>query len=372
MLINTSKLPPLLETVSGIFMMSVHPENEFSLRKDPFFVTQQIAGLVQTFHISFARTLRAHLLFHIFFISIGIVELFLSFIFFNFFIAHSLLAFALALFFLTAFSYCILRLYCQTRKPEQLKELKNTFSDACKELLDYQPGISDCHIALAEALCRLSSSLNGKEHSLGILPKLFSFFTPYAEPFSGWIYGQDVFSIQEMILNAAIREQIQLVKCDATSLDAHTGLANAYILLSQLYMSHLPGREDENEEKRWKPSKLHSEEIKHKFQINAQRAIEEFKILSIYAPNDPWWHEQLAYSYCDLEMPLEAIAEYELILQFNPRNSEILHKLGVLYFRLGRNAQGLQTYEKLKRSNYKKAEMLIAEYGAYTSIKGTY
>lgn len=348
-------------------MISVHPEGEFNLRKDPFFVNQQIVGLVQTFHSSFERILRTHLFFHLFFVAIGILELLLSIIFFNFFVTHSLLAFALALIFLTAFSYCILRLYCQTRKPEQLKELKNSFSEASKELLEYQKGNSECHLAQADTLSRLSQSLNGKGCSIYTLPKLFFFLSPYMEQLSSWIHWQDVFSIQEMILTDAVKEQIQLVKCDATSLDAHTGLANAYILLSQLYMPQASEESDESEEKPWKPSKRHSEEIKHKFKINAQRAIEEFKILSIYAPNDPWWHEQLAYSYCDLQMPLEAIAEYELILKFNPGNSEILYKLGVLYFRLGKNAQGLQTYEQLKRSHYKKAEMLISEYGAYSA-----
>lgn len=356
-------------------MMSVHPEGEFSLRKDPFFVNQQIARLVQTFHISFERILRTHLFFHVFFISIGLLELFFSIIFFSFLVAHSLLAFALALLFLTAFSYCILRLYCQTRKPEQLKELKNSFSEASKKLLDYQKGISESHIALADTYSRLEQSLNGKEYTLYALPKLFSSLTPYIEQLSCWIHLQDVFSMQEMALSAGIEEQIQLVKCDATSLEAHTSLANAYILLSQLYMYHINEEDDGEEEKRWKPVKRHSDEIKNKFRINAERAIEEFKILSIYAPNDPWWHEQLAYSYCDLQMPLEAISEYELILKFNPNNSEILYRLGVLYFRLGRNAQGLQTYEQLKRSHYKKAEMLIAEYGAYASSthsKGIY
>jgi tetratricopeptide (TPR) repeat protein len=352
-------------------MMSVHPEGEFNLRNDPFFVNQQIARLVQTFHSSFERILRTHLFFHVFFISIGILELLLFIIFFNFFVAHSLLAFALALIFLTTFSYCILRLYCQTRKPEQLKELKNLFLETSKELLEYQKGNSECHLALADTLCRLSESLDGKENSLYTLPKIFSTFSPYMDHLSGWLHWQDVYNIQEMVLSAAVEEQIQQVKCDATSLDAHTGLANTYILLSQLYMSHTSAGTEESEEKHWKPSKRQEEEIKHKFKLNAQRAIEEFKILSIYAPNDPWWHEQLAYSYCDLQMPLEAIAEYELILKFNPGNSEILYKLGVLYFKLGRNAQGLKIYEQLKRSHYKKAEMLIAEYGAYAPSSHT-
>jgi hypothetical protein len=35
----------------------------------------------------------------------------------------------------------------------------------------------------------------------------------------------------------------------------------------------------------------------------------------------------------------------------------------VLYFQQGRNAAGLEVYEELKRSNYKKAESLISFYG---------
>lgn len=349
-------------------MMSIHPEGEFDLRKDPFLANQQIAALIQTFHKEFERILRTHLFFHLFFISLGCLELFFSIIFFKFLVSHSLLAFALALFFLTSFSYCILRLYFQTRKPEQLKDLKNHFIESSKELLEYQKGIHECHIALNEALCRLSQSLKGKEYTFFRLPKLLKSIESYVEQLSSWLYWYDIFHMQEMALNAAVEEQIQLVKYDATSLDSHTGLANAYILLSQLYMPYISGNDpSEDEEKHWKPSLKHIEELKFKFKINSERAIEEFKILSIYAPNDPWWHEQLAYSYCELKMPLEAIAEYELILKFNPSNSEILYRLGILYFRLGRNAQGLQTYEQLKHSHYKKAEMLILEYGAYTS-----
>lgn len=356
-------------------MMSVHPEGEFNLGKDPFFVTRQVAELIQTFHESFERILRTHLFFHIFFIGLGILEFFLSLVFFNFLVAHSLLAFALALIFLTIFSYCILRLYCQTRKPEQLKELKTGFTLAAKELLDYQSGNHECHLALTDAYCRLYESLKDKELSLYALPKLLSSLIPYSERLSGFVHWLDVFTIREMILYAAVDEQIRSVKCDATSLEAHTGLANTYILLSQLYMSHMNEGDDKGEEKRRGLSEVQKEEIRHKFQINARLAIEEFKILSFYSPNDPWWHEQLAYSYCDLQMPLEAIAEYETILRFNPGNPEILYRLGVLYFRLGRNAQGLRTYEQLKHSHYKKAELLIAEYGAFTSsahAKGMY
>jgi len=100
----------------------------------------------------------------------------------------------------------------------------------------------------------------------------------------------------------------------------------------------------------------------------AERAIEEFKVLNDYAPNDPWVHAQLAYSYHDLQMPKEEIKEYETILKLNPGDRDTLYKLGLLYFQEGMNAQGLRIYEELKRSHYKKAESLMENYGSYNPL----
>lgn len=345
-------------------MMIMQPEGESHQRKDPFLVNEQVAKLIRNFHFQFDRMVRAHLFFHSFFAAIGILELILLVAFFPFLSSNSLVAFALALLFLTGFCYFILRLYSQTRKPEQLKELKQSFTGAAKEILDYQTGMADSHIALGDIYCRLAHNFQGKESTFYRPKKAFRWLTPHLERLSSAMHWQDVFSMQEMLLIGAIEEQIQFVKCEATSLEAHTALANAYVLLSSLYM-HPHGLEEEEDEKRWNPSKPIKEDLKQKFRLTAERAVEEFKILSNYAPNDPWVHEQLAYSYIDLQMPFEAILEYEQMLKLNPHDSEALYRLGVLYFRHGRNAQGLQIYEQLRRTHYKKAEMLINLYGAY-------
>lgn len=360
--INTNKASILLQS-PGIFMMIMQPDGETIHGKDPFLVNKQIAKLIRAFHPQFERVVRAHFYFHLFFLCLGVLELLFIGLFFNYLIENALLASALALLFLTFFSYIILRMYCQTRKPEQLKDLKNRFSGAVKEVLEYQPGEAECHMAVADTYSQLAQSFSGKEYGLYRPRRWLAKLAPALEKLSFRMHWQDVFIIREMALCAAVEEQIQLVKCEPTSLEAHTALANAYILLSGLYTDQR-GQEDE-EEKRFTPSKQHTEELNRKFRESAERAIEEFKILCNYAPNDPWVHEQLAYSYCDLQMPLEAIAEYELILKFNPGDPEILYRLGTLYFRLGRNAQGLQVYEQLRRMHYKKAELLIADYGAY-------
>lgn len=345
-------------------MMIAQPEGESHLRKDHFYVNEQIAQLIQAFQSRFEKMICAHLFFHVIFLSLGFIELISFSFFFHFLSEQSLIAFALALLFLTAFSYFILRLYCQTRKPEQFKELKNIFTNEIKKILDYEESIPECHLSLADTLCRLAQNLEGTEYHLYQLPKPFSYFNPYLEKISCWNHQHDVYEMQEIALNAAVEEQIKLIKCDATSLEAHTALANVYILLSALHMD--PSRQADDEDRRWQPSKYHSDILQQKFRAAAESAIEEFKILCDYAPNDPWVHSQLAYSYSELNMPLEAISEYEYILKLNPGDSETLYKLGVLYFQLGRNALGLQTYEQLKRTNYKKASRLIAHYGAYT------
>ncbi|MBA3237160.1 MAG: hypothetical protein H0T62_02270 [Parachlamydiaceae bacterium] len=345
-------------------MMIIQPEGESHLKKKPFFVSEQLSKLIDDFQIKFTKMMWPYAFFHLFFLTLGLFELTFFAFFFTFLSEHSLGAFALSLIFLTAFSYFILRLYYQTRKPEQLKELKKKFALKAKEILDYQEGNSECHAALADAFCRLAQSLNGREHCFYKAPKLFSRLNTTVEKISYWAHWNDVYNMKEMALNAAVEEYIKSVKCEATSLEAHTALANAYILLTSLYINP-QGQEDEDE-KRLAPSSIHSTAIQQKFRVAAEKAIEEFKILRDYSPNDPWIHEQLAYSYCDLHMPSEAIAEYEQILLLNPGDTEMLYKLGVLYFQSGRTAQGLHVYEQLKSSHYKKAEMLISHYGAYS------
>ena len=133
------------------------------------------------------------------------------------------------------------------------------------------------------------------------------------------------------------------------------------LMLSGLYVD--PRKLDGYDEENAIPSKKYDEKFEKKFRMTAEKAIEEFKILSQYAPNDPWIHAQLAYSYHDLQMPLEEIQQYETIQKLNPDDKDNLYKLGVLYFQQGMNAKGLKVYEELKKAHYKKAENLIKHYG---------
>ena len=323
-----------------------------------------IQQLISPLLPQFDQILRSYVLFNIFFFSLGFVEVLLLLLFFTFLTQSAILAFSLAVVFLTFFSYFILRLYYQAQKPEQLHEFRERYLRACKSILHYQEGSPEHYMGLANAAGKLSDALAGREYALFQLPAFLSFAQPYIERFSYWYHWQDVHQMRELLLKSAVAENIKLVKHDPTSLEAHASLANAYILMSALYAP--PNHNEKTDEEQWLPDEAFSEESKKKFRWTAERAVEEFKIINDFAPDDPWVHAQLAYSYHDLQMPLEEIKEYEILLKLDPEDPDTLLRLGILYFQQGMNAKGLCMYEELKTLDERKSEELLKFYGAYS------
>jgi hypothetical protein len=313
----------------------------------------------------FRKILKSYVTFNLCFLTLILGQIFYLTFHLSFFIQSFILAIHLALIFATVFSYFTLRLYFQTKKTEKCFRLKQEFIESCKNYLNYQQGDPEHHVSLASACCKLAADLHGLEYQVLSLPTFLHVLSPSFAKLSCWCYWRDVHFMKEILLQASVEEQIKLVRAEPTNLEAHAGLANAYVMLSGLYVDPkaIEGLDDD----KWIPPNKYNDSFKQKFRVIAERAIEEFKILSDYAPHDPWVHAQLAYSYRDLQMPLEEIKEYETILHLCPEDKDILFKLGKLYFEQGFNAKGLQVYETLKKSNYKKAENLIQFYGAYTS-----
>lgn len=325
-------------------------------------LNEQINHLIESILPQFEKNMKSFVTFNIAYLTLGFVEIFLLVIFFAFLAKSAILAFSLAFVFLTFFSYFILRVYFQSKKPEQLIEIREKFIRSCKALLNYQEGIPEHHIALSKACCRFADSLHGREYDFYTVPKWLNTYQMPIEKFSCWWHWNDIHRMKEMLLMASVEENIKLVKCEPTSLQVHAALANAYVMLSQLYVD--PRKAEDYVEDQWVAPDRYSPAMEAKFRKTAEKAIEEFKILHHYAPQDPWVHAQLAYSYHDLKMPKEEIKEYENILRINPDDKETLYKLGTLYFQQGMNAQGLRIFEELKKSNPKKAEGLIKSYGS--------
>lgn len=335
-------------------------QNTFAM-DDKTLYQDQLNKVFDPIFYEFDGVLKRYVAFNLFFLGLCAGEMILMFFFFALLAQSLVLALSLAGIFFTFFAYFTLRIYFQTKKPEQLKIINERYVSACKALLSYQDGSVEHAIALASACCKLANRFHAREYNLYRLPSWLGFLNPWLEKFSCWWHWEDIHYIKEQLLQEAVDEHIKIVKSQPTSLEAHASLANAYVMLSGLYID--PRKMEGYEDDLWIPENKYGEDFQEKFRAIAVRAIEEFKILSEYAPDDPWVHSQLAYSYHDLQMPLEEIKEYETIQKLVPDDRDNLYKLGVLYFQQGYNAKGLRVYEELKKGHYKKAESLIKYYG---------
>jgi tetratricopeptide (TPR) repeat protein len=341
-------------------MTTTYVKDPLLLHTDSFFKNEQIIKIIQPILPQFDRLIRTHLIFNMLFLVSIAAESLLLLVFFTNLVRSSFLAIGIALLFLTVFSYIIFRIYFQAAKPEQLLQLKNQFVTNFKTLFHYQEGIPEHHLALAVSCTRLSDMLAGKEDSYYRPPSWLNFLTPSLEKFSVWWHWQDLLKMRELFLKASIEEHIKLIRIEPTNMEFHTALANAYVMLSTLYASQC--KQLGASENSWMGRQHYADELEIKFRQISEKAIEELKIINEYSPNDPWIHLQLAYSYHDLNLPLEEIREYENILRINPSDMEALYKLGTLYFQQGMNAKGLKIYEELKRMHHKKADSLLKFY----------
>ncbi len=321
-------------------LMSIQPDSETEF--DDTFFQRNLPQYYRVVLKEFRRTTHSFVTFNLLFGCLFFIEIALFFSSLPFLSKSALFAFALGGIFLTGFTYFVLLFYYQAKKPEQLCALKNQFLQSCRQALPIPPGEAQHHLSLAEALSKLANYLEDFEKRFYTVPTIFSFLSSAISRFSTHCYGKDVFKMKELLLEDAVEEHLKQIRNTPTDLEVHASLANTYVYLSKLYKSA---------------------HLNDPFTKMAHLAMEEFSILSQYAPNDPWVHEQLAAGYRDLGMVEEEIREVETLLQLRAQDKEILYRLGSLYFAQGRNAKGLQVYDELKKANFKKAEDLVASYG---------
>ncbi len=326
---------------------------------DSIFFHDQIDRVIEETLPAFYRMIKWHVVFHLSFFFVGFAEVFLVLFFISELVKSSLLAASLAALFFTFFSYFIVRLYLNDKKPEQFQLLLDQFSLLCRELINFKQEIPEHRFALATAYTKYATALHGKENAIWQVPGWLELLRPSVERFSRWWHWHDIHHMRERLLLEAVDEHLEIVKMEPTDLEVHAALANAYVTLSSVYIN--PHHEHSFDASRI-PNAAYRDLLVERFRFTAERAIEEFKILNDYAPDDPWVHVQLAYSYRDLGMPEEEIHEYEMVLSLCPDDYDILYRLGELYFEQGRNSRGLDVYEVLKKVNFKKAEQLISHY----------
>ncbi len=340
--------------------MSTQLDNETSFEFDKDQFQEKLPQHYRAILADFQKNSRGFVHFNLLFLVLGFMELATLACFLPMMVDSIFIALALGAIFLTSFTYLVLLFYYQARKPEQMTSLLTRFVSSCRTSLGVPQGVALHHLSVAETLIKLSHYLSDYEWRFVKSPDFFSQFSRPIARFSAYCYWHDVFRFKQLLLHAAIEEHLNQIRATPTDLEVHASLANSYVVLSQIYKE--PKGKDETHP-RLKNYKKHAALFDEKFKTAASLAIEEFRILSHYAPNDPWVHEQLASGYHELDLHDEEILEIETLLNLRPQDKEILFRLGMLYFQQGFNAKGLQVFEELKKANFRKAEDLIAAYG---------
>lgn len=295
-----------------------------------------------------------------FFALLAIEALFsLLFLFYDF--NSSYVAIALGSIVLTIFTYFVLLFYYQAKKPEQFLDLKELYIEQLRNQALVPKQTSEHHQFVSQALMRLCYQMQNLEYNFEYFNryKINQFFTNLIEKISFFCHHDDVFKMQELLLCSAIQERVEQIKIGPTDLEVHSSLAHSYSTLAKLYLDY--GKKVN--------LKRADDYLKRRFELASKRAIEEFEILKEFAPSDPWIHSQLAQCFHSLDMLEEEAKEYEVIAELSPDDQEVLFRLAKIYFKLGKNAQGLTVYGDLKRYGYKRADELLSEYASIKSAQ---
>lgn len=278
------------------------------------------------------------------------------------------LSFALMLsaIFLTSFASFITIIYLNTARTHRLIELRDRFLLSCRQYLGYQEGNKSHHLTLTEMISKLAVEMSDREYEYFSKFCLMEWMRPSIEVVSAWRHWKDVHDFRRMLLESAIDESLSLVRCDPLNIEVHANLANTYVLMASLFCDPTHSETwsfEEQRQDRWIPPSRKQPAMEKAFRDFSSRAVEEFQIISDFAPDDPWVHAQLAYSYHDLKMYQEEIQAYEALLELCPEDHDARFRLGLLYFQQGSNAKGLEMYSLLKEAGFPKADMLISFYG---------
>lgn len=220
---------------------------------------------------------------------------------------------------------------------------------------------------LAEVYARLALSIRSLPNHLLTSPQWLLFLLQPCNRLLGYVAWQPLHILAEVLFLSAINEHISRIKTAPTNLQYHAALANCYVMLANHYFEPMKS----HPLMPW-PGILLTPRTKAileaKGRSGSNSAIEELTILSSFAPDQLWVHDQLAISYRELEMPEYEIQECETIIKLCPDDHKALLRLGILYFRQGKNAKGLEVYERLKPIQPLLAEELISHYGALAFI----
>jgi tetratricopeptide (TPR) repeat protein len=303
-------------------------------------VNQFSSESLQKFRVQVQSTWRLHLIFF----ALAVFEVG-AFIILSLLSKSLFIAFTIAGFFLTIFSYFLIRFYHETKTSQELQKIHADFLKSCEEVAEEEGSF----LKMAHALMQCASLLNFK--NLNLLSG-----QPFLEKCRIWMHWKETHRMKEILFQSSVSFHIKGVKKDPCDLETHASLAHAYLSLAKLYQAQ--------EDWPWAPQAYFSKIFEERFKTYAEKAVQELKILESLVPHDPWVHRELASLYRLLQLPQKEIEEHEILLKISPNDRELVLRLGILYFEQGMQAKALLFYDRLKKAKDPKAEELISFYDA--------
>lgn len=304
----------------------------------------------------FKKITEEHARFHAISFSLFGLEVFLFILLYGYLQKTLWITFLFGAILFTAISYFVIKFYLDSKKPDSLLSLKDHYLDLCKKELVFSENSKEFHLRLSSDLFSFANVLCGYEYQIHKSPT--KSLVPFFRHFSCFFHWKEVFFIREQLMQIAIDEHIQIVQLFPNDLETHASLAESFILLSKLYAELLKAHEP------WIKKNVEDLDIKNKFLISSDLALEELNIVENLQNKTPWSLAQKASIYHELQKPLDEILCYEMILTINPQDEAVIYRLGVLYFAQGMVTKGLDCYHKLKESGDERSSTLIQLYDA--------
>ncbi|MBS0628383.1 MAG: tetratricopeptide repeat protein [Verrucomicrobia bacterium] len=310
-----------------------------------------LESIFSSFILESKSCFRFYAYFHVLFISFLSIQLLSFLLFFSYFTKSMACASALALFFLTLFSYFVLLFFFQTKKPEQFLSIQNTFLQAYRSIHPHSTSLQ-----IAQATLQAIDLLSQEEYRFYKIEPFLLALTSLVGKCKIRLYWKNFHAMKESFYSLGIEQIIDHIKKSPLDLEAHALLAEIYLEHSKLYLpppsSFLP----------WIPPEYFSPLFHQRFFACSTRAVEECLVLQEYEEKNTWLFTKLAEIYQLQENAEQEIQCREELRSFAENDPELLFRLGVLYFKQGHNTKGLKIYEELQKDFPKEASLLIEHY----------
>jgi len=264
-----------------------------------------------------------------------------------------------ALLFLAIASYALISYYQKNKKLDVIDSITKDFRHYCSLHLSksIESG-EERHLGIAECMRDLAEALHSQElFTLTIHP--FKFSKSHIISHYLYFHYSDILYFQEKLLEVSLEQHAYILEDCACSLPFHSSLSKTYATLSIIYK--MP--KGKHLEKAFSYSNITKQsEFAARLNKYYSLAVEELKIICEISGGEAWTHQELASLYAKFDDSEKEMGQYEILTTKISDDKEILYKLGLLYFKHGKTAKGLTTYNKLRKLDALYAKNLLNHY----------